>query len=133
MSEISPISSSVSPVSKPQKASASTVDYDTFLQLLVAQMKNQDPTKPMESTEYIAQLASFSNVEQTIQTNEKLDRLLNSSFIANAGSLIGKTITSADGDVSGEIVQVKISNGFGVAVLGSGQEVTVDEKVTISQ
>ena len=96
-------------------------------------MQNQDPTKPMESTEYVAQLASFSNVEQSIQMNEKLDNLLNSSFIASAGSLIGRTITSADGNTTGEIVQVKVTNGVGTAVLASGAEVAVDGRVTISK
>lgn len=113
-------------------AAASTVDYNAFLKLLVAEMQNQDPTKPMESTEYVAQLASFSGVEQSIQTNEKLDRLLNSSFIASAGSLIGKTITSEDGATVGEIVQVKISSGVGTAVLASGVEIAVTDGVKIS-
>ncbi len=57
-------------------ASKAKVDYDAFLQLLVAEMKNQDPTEPMDSAQFISQLASFSNVEQGIQTNDKLGQLL---------------------------------------------------------
>ena len=110
MTEISPVTPIPQSVAANSTASAASVDYDAFLQLLVAEMQNQDPTKPMESTEYVAQLASFSNVEQAIQTNEKLDSLLNSSFIASAGSLIGRTITSADGSTTGEIVQVNTWN-----------------------
>ena len=49
--------------------SKTQVDYQSFLKLLMAQMKNQDPTKPMESTEYVAQLATFSQVEQSVQMN----------------------------------------------------------------
>lgn len=130
--DISSFSSVGSPISRAQPASASTVDYDTFLKLLVAEMQNQDPTKPMESTEYISQLASFSNVEQGIQTNEKLDQLLSSSFISGAGSLIGKTISTADGSTSGEIVQVKVAGGVGVAVLDNGDEVPVNDRVVLS-
>jgi flagellar basal-body rod modification protein FlgD len=48
-------------------------DFETFLSLLTAQMKNQDPLKPMESTEFVAQLASFSAVEQQVRTNDRLD------------------------------------------------------------
>lgn len=132
MTEIAPVSPIPQSVASNSTASAASVDYDAFLQLLVAEMQNQDPTKPMESTEYVAQLASFSNVEQQIQTNEKLDSLLNSSFIAGAGSLIGRTITSADGTTSGEIVQVKVVNGAGTAVLASGAELAVDGSVTLS-
>ncbi|MEM8748826.1 MAG: flagellar hook assembly protein FlgD [Pseudomonadota bacterium] len=111
----------------------STVDYDAFLQLLVAQMQNQDPTKPMDSTEYMAQLASFSNVEQAIQTNEKLDQILSSSLTAGAGSLIGKTATNADGSVSGEIVEVSIRSGAMTAVLQSGDQISINNQVTISK
>ncbi len=81
--------------------SKATVDYQSFLKLLIAQMKNQDPTDPMDSTQYVAQLATFSQVEQAVQTNAKLDRILQSSALSQADTLIGRSITSADGSVTG--------------------------------
>ena len=63
-------------------AGNASLDYDAFLKLLVAELKNQDPTEPMKSTDYVAQLATFSNVEQAIQTNSKLDSLLSSTALA---------------------------------------------------
>lgn len=51
-------------------------DFQTFLTLLTAQMRNQDPLKPVESTEFIAQLASFSAVEQQVRTNDRLDHII---------------------------------------------------------
>ena len=51
-------------------------DFDTFLQLLTTQIQNQDPSDPVDSTQWVSQLASFSAVEQQINTNEKLDELL---------------------------------------------------------
>ena len=51
-------------------------DYQMFLQMLTTQMQNQDPTNPIDSTDYAAQLASFSQVEQQVQTNELLTSLL---------------------------------------------------------
>ena len=51
-------------------------DFDTFLKLLTTQLKNQDPSKPFDSTEFVGQLASFSAVEQQIATNTKLDGLI---------------------------------------------------------
>lgn len=115
-----------------QSASASRVDYQTFLRLLVAEMQNQDPTKPMESTEYIAQLASFSNVEQSIQLNSKLDQLLGASYISQADALIGRQITSPDGQVSGSVVEVKVYDDGLIAVLDSGEEMIVGGGVKIS-
>jgi flagellar basal-body rod modification protein FlgD len=108
-------------------ANRATLDYDTFLTLLVEQMKNQDPTDPMDSTEQIAQLATFSQVEQTIQTNKHLEELLQSSSLSQAGSLIGRTITSNDETVSGVIEEVQVYSDGLVAVL----EIAVTSGVTI--
>ena len=69
------------PQSKGQ-AGTKTPDYDAFLLLLVTQLKNQDPTEPVDSTQYMAQLATFSQVEQSMQSNTKLDSLLTSSAMS---------------------------------------------------
>ena len=109
-----------------------TVDYQSFLKLLVAQMKNQDPTNPMDSTQYVAQLAAFSQVEQSVQINAKLDQMLQASALSQADSLIGRAVTSADGEVSGVVEEVRlISNGI-VAVLEDGQEIVMGPGVVIS-
>lgn len=90
---------SASNVTDTEEAAANlTSDFETFLQLLTTQMKNQDPSKPLDSNEFIAQLASFSAVEQQINTNTKLDSLLNAlntSSTANLGQWIGTEVLSA--------------------------------------
>src|SRR5690606_38092743 len=117
-------------MSASQKAS---MDYDTFLQLLITQMKNQDPLQPMESSEYVAQLATFSNVEQSILTNNKLDALLSATMLSQAGSIIGKTITSADGKVSGVVEAVRFITGGAIAILADGQEVPLSDGTMLAQ
>ena len=112
-------------------SSTDSLDYNSFLTLLIAQMKNQDPTKPMESTDFVAQLATFSQVEQSVQSNSKLDQILQSTVLSQAGSLIGREITSADGKTSGVISEVKIKSGGIVAVLEGGKEITVGDGVVI--
>jgi flagellar basal-body rod modification protein FlgD len=111
--------------------SKTSVDYESFLKLLVAEMKNQDPTKPMESTDFVAQLATFSQVEQSVQSNAKLDQILQSTALSQAGSLIGRQITSADGNTSGIISEVKIKSDGVVAVLENGKEIAVGDGVVI--
>jgi flagellar basal-body rod modification protein FlgD len=112
--------------------SKTQVDYQSFLKLLVAQMKNQDPTNPMDSTQYMAQLAAFSQVEQSVQMNGKLDQMLQSSTLDQAAAIIGRTLTSADGATSGEVTEVRlVSNGI-VAVLEGGKEIMVGAGVKIS-
>ena len=73
-----------------------TVDYDTFLHLMMAQMQNQDPTNPMDASEQLAQLASFSQVEQSIQTNAKLETLLTNLSFGQVDDLIGRTVLALD-------------------------------------
>jgi len=108
------------------------LDYDAFLRLLVAEMQNQDPTKPMDATEYVAQLATFSSVEQSIKTNAKLDALMASQMLGLADQLIGRTVTSGDGSVEGTVVAVRIVNGGAIAELEGGGEIVLGPGVRIS-
>lgn len=81
-------------------AAESTLGKDAFLQLLVAQLTHQDPMSPMENTEFVAQLAQFSNLEQMVGVNSNLELLQiaqASSANAQVAGLIGKEI-EAKGD-----------------------------------
>jgi flagellar basal-body rod modification protein FlgD len=109
-----------------------TLGYNDFLQLLLAQMQNQDPLNPTDSTEYVSQLASFSNVEQGINMNSKLDQLLVDSNISQASAMVGLTITSADGATTGVVKSVRIDSSGATAVLADGSEVPVGAGVTVS-
>ena len=113
-------------------ANRASVDYDSFLRLLVAQLENQDPTEPMSDTEYVAQLASFSNVEQNTQVNEKLDYLISMMSIQQAGTMIGRTVSSFDGSISGTVAEVKIFDDGVIAVLEDGRELPIGSGVTVS-
>jgi len=112
-------------------ATKANVDYQSFLRLLVAQMKNQDPTNPMDSTDYVAQLATFSQVEQSVQMNSKLDQMLRASSMSQADALIGREITSADGNTTGVVEEVRLTSTGLIAVLADGKEVPVVEGVRI--
>ncbi|MGB3538907.1 MAG: flagellar hook assembly protein FlgD [Mesorhizobium sp.] len=116
---------------KTDAKSKTAVDYDSFLKLLIAQMKNQDPTQPMDSTQYVAQLATFSQVEQTVQSNAKLDQILQSSALSQADSIIGRSITSADGSTTGTVAEVRLASTGLIAILGDGTEVPVGPGVTV--
>ena len=113
-------------------AKKASINYDSFLRLLVAQMKNQDPTEPKDNAQYLGQLASFSGVEQGVNTNKKLDALISSIEQFRAGSLIGRTITSADGEISGVVKSIVVGTGGSTAQLVSGQTVALEPGITIS-
>ncbi len=66
-----------------------TSDFETFLKMLTAQARYQDPLEPIDSTEYAAQLAQFSMVEQQVQTNDTLTALFAQMDSSNMASLAG--------------------------------------------
>jgi flagellar basal-body rod modification protein FlgD len=75
-------------------------DFDTFLKLLTAQLQNQDPLEPMDTHEFTQQLVQFSEVEQALSTNDKLDELIalqGDGKTAQALEMIGKEV-EAEGD-----------------------------------
>ncbi len=113
-------------------SSSPTLAYNQFLTLLVTEMQNQDPTKPMDPTQTVSQLASFSAVEQAVQTNSTLTSLLNSSVLSQASSFIGKTVTSADGSVSGVVASVTITDSGQTATLTSGKTVSLTTGISVS-
>ena len=121
--------------SSTQATSSNTVDYNTFLQLLIAEMKNQDPTNPMDTSQYMSQFAQLSSVEQAVQTNSKLDALLSSQALSQADGLIGRTVSFTDttgAAVTGKIASVSINSDGSVATLENGTKVSVGAGLTLS-
>ena len=112
-------------------ADQASLDYGAFLQLLVAQMQNQDPLNPTDATEQLSQLASFSNVEQGIKMNQKLESMLTVSSLTQADAVIGRTLTSADGTVTGVVKSVKVTDSGAVATLVSGKTVDLGAGIKI--
>lgn len=97
-----------------------SADMNTFLTLLTTQLKYQDPLDPMDTAEFTNQLVQYSSVEQAIQTNAKLETLLNMSMAnlgAQAVSYIGK-VAQVLGDV------MPLENGLAKATY------TLDKNVT---
>ena len=113
-------------------SSKATLNYDDFLQLLIAQMKNQDPTSPMDASQQISQLASFSQVEQQIQTNSHLETVLQNQWISQASDYIGKQIMSADGKTTGTIKQVSVYTDGIIAETNAGDKILIQAGVTIA-
>ncbi|MCK1284597.1 flagellar hook assembly protein FlgD [Bradyrhizobium sp. 44] len=129
-------STSKSSSSTSSTTSSTGVDYNTFLQLLVAEMKNQDPTNPMDTSQYMSQFAQLSSVEQAMQTNNKLDALLSSQSLSQANGLIGKTVSFTDStgaSFSGKVASVSINSDGSIATLENGTKVAIGPGLTISQ
>lgn len=131
MTVASVTSATATPSTSVSDAKKASLNYDSFLRLLVAEMKNQDPTAPKDTSQYLAQLASFSAVEQGVNTNKKLDSLMTSMQLSQAQSLIGHTLTGSDGSLMGTIRSIEIGQTGSSAILESGQRVVLGAGITI--
>jgi flagellar basal-body rod modification protein FlgD len=98
------------------------LDKNAFLNLLITQLRYQDPTNPVNDREFIAQLAQFSSLEQASLTNQSLLLLAQMNSTSQALGLIGKKISavlSASGEtVSGLVDSVKLDNGQAWLLVG---------------
>ena len=72
------------------------VDKNMFLSMLVAQMKNQNPMQPTDSSQWIAQMAQFSEVEQVSNMATDESKVAKALGVSQTESLLGRTVTYAD-------------------------------------
>ncbi|MCC1481303.1 flagellar hook capping FlgD N-terminal domain-containing protein [Roseibaca sp. Y0-43] len=70
-------------------------DFQTFLSMLTAQIQNQNPLEPIQSSDFAAQLATFSGVEQQVQTNQLLTQLAGRMGLSELASWVGRDVLSA--------------------------------------
>ncbi len=95
---------------------------DDFLKILLTQLQNQDPTAPMEDTQFISQMAQFSTLEQMTNMADQFSRLNTLLAAGQASSMLGRTVEIADGArmiqgvvnavTGGELPQVRIGDTF---------------------
>ena len=88
-----------------------------FLKLLMAQLRNQDPLKPMEDTQMIAQMAQFSALEATQQLTSVLQQSSNMQTVMQAGALIGKYVQAEQADgtsINGTVSDVSFESADGL-------------------
>ena len=106
---------------------------DLFLQLLVAQVRYQDPLEPMDNSEYLAQTAQFTMVEQITKLAEQQTELLAFQRATLAAGMVGQTVTGIDEtagtEVSGVVDAVEYNFGDPQLII-DGQRVGLDEIVS---
>ena len=106
------------PAAPPQSA----LGEQAFLQLLVTQIKQQDPMNPMDNTTFVTQLAQFSSLEQLTSMSSQLGKLNNSSAISMIGKQVAYTTTDASGkpsSASGTVSGVNLQSGTPELIVGN--------------
>lgn len=104
-----------------------------FLKLLVAQLKNQDPMKPVDNQEFVAQLAQFAALETMQNLDKRLEELAQTQALGQAAGLLGKNVQArlADGTtLSGTVSQAQVAQGA-VKLVVNGQTIGLDQIVTV--
>lgn len=109
-----------------------SIGADDFIKLLMAQLKNQDPTQPMDPSQMVSQLATVSQVSETQQMNSTLSQMLSSSSLSQAVQVIGHTVTSGDGSISGKVVSVTVGSAGTLAMLDNGSVLPLSGEFKIS-
>lgn len=68
------------------------MSVDDFLKILSAQLTSQDPLKPVDDQQFVAQIAQFTTLEQSRQLNAKFDSLLSLQSVSQSVGLLGRTV-----------------------------------------
>ena len=136
------IVSSASTTSDTATTASSSLDKDAFLQLLVAQLKNQDPTSAEDPTEMVSQMTSYAQLEQLQNMNTALETLQTQNtglFQAEAVGLVGKTVrvssasfpledgsaaigVELEADAASVVLKISDASGTVVATLDEGSQ-----------
>ena len=89
------------------------IGQDDFIKILLTQLTYQDPLKPLDNQQFIAQMAQFTSLEESKQLNDKVDSLLSMQSASQSIGLIGKTVEVANGGASstGQVTTITFSSG----------------------
>lgn len=95
-------------------ASQTTVSQNDLINIMLAELKYQDPLKPLDNRDFIAQLAQFTTLEQTKELNDRIDTLLSVQASTQSVGLIGREIdvtAPTGGTVTGKVTTITFEGG----------------------
>jgi flagellar hook assembly protein FlgD len=113
-------------------------NFQGFLTLLTTQLKNQDPTSPLDTNQFTAQITQMTGVEQQLLSNTLLQQLVNNQGgVAQAANLIGETVTApgptaSSPNISGVVTAVTQVNGQTLLTIGNNQ-VPLNSIISVSE
>ncbi|AGZ46348.1 flagellar hook assembly protein FlgD [Actinoplanes friuliensis] len=113
-------------------ASKSVADQDTFLKLLVAQLKYQDPSNPADSTQFLAQTAQFTQVEKLGQIAE----MMQAQQLIGASALVGRTVTFQDANgttQTGVVTKTKLNGDSEPTLVVGNTDVQLSKVTEVQQ
>jgi len=115
-------------------SATSSVDKDMFLKLMVAQLKNQDPMNPTDSSQFLAQTAQFTSLEKLTNVADQTQQALSAQLAFGASGLVGKTVgyTDANGaSATGAVSSVRFTS-TGPMLQISGSDVPLSSITSVT-
>lgn len=109
------------------KKTSNELGKDEFLKLLITQLQNQDPTDPMENTEFISQMAQFSSLEQMTNMSSSFTKMANYITGSEAMSTLGKKVDLTIGDANITGIVEGATRGDNPQILVNGMYYTMDK------
>ncbi len=134
VTDTSPVQQTQAQSSIQQATGMEGLGQDAFLQLLLAQLKNQDPLKPMDNTEFISQMAQLNSLNELMAMNKTMSSMITSQMVTQGSALIGKTISAnldTGESVSGVVSGMQI-HGDKVTLTVDGESVPMDAVRTVT-
>lgn len=125
ISDVVSTSNNVMNGSKAKIKSTNKMGKNEFLELMVTQLKNQDPLDPMDNKEFISQTAQFTSLEQMSNMNTNMEEFLNMQKLTQVSGLVGKEVKALNEDsgetITGEVEKVKMADS-GPKLIINGNE-----------
>lgn len=112
---------------------------DEFLKILMTQLQNQDPLDPMDDKDFIAQMATFSSLEQTMNMAESLEQMVQNQFqspVVQYSHMIGQTVTYEDEneeELTSSVLAISQKEGKALLELANEEQIAVDDITKIEK
>ncbi|GKS74662.1 flagellar hook capping protein [Acidovorax sp. SUPP950] len=113
---------------------ANGLNQEDFMKILLTQLTYQDPMKPMDNQQFMAQMAQFTSLEQTQQLNDKISTLISNQAALQSVGLIGRTvdINSTGGTLTGTVVSLSLAGDSPLITLRTTAGATL-QNISLSQ
>ena len=114
--------------------SSASLGLQDFMKILLTQLTYQDPLKPMDNQEFMAQMAQFTSLEQTQQLNSKIETLITNQAALQSVGLIGKTVDvlTSTGAITGTVSALSLSGDAPLLTVRTSAGATL-ENISLSQ
>lgn len=110
------------------------LEASDFINMMITQLQNQDPTEPTKSADLLAQMSQIGSLQSSTDLQSSLKKMTLQNSVSNAASMIGKTVSGKDvdgTDMNGIVTSVKVVDGAISLQLDSGKSMSMDNILSV--